>query len=225
LHSEKKEDKKEFDLSTIISSALAQEREFLEMRERKKEIIDKIKRNIALARISADDLLNYADSLLIISAWEESRQHLTECLRTRFFVILIYFLLNDEKHLSKVVKLFDKTIEKVKNEALTWKDYDKAYLFETIKFLRDFLISTFKVMPGEVDYITKVHPLIRDVPRIMVLSIKGELSSDAINKKFGEFEKFAKEHNLLEQWQTVREIYEVLRACFMMRGAVSDTSE
>ena len=210
------------DLTTIISSAMHRRTEIDRMLSKKKEIIENVSAMLKENAIDRDSLLNYADSLLMISEWEKSERKLIGSLESKLIVILIYKLLGDEKHLETAVNSFNNILNEVREEALAWKDFDRAFLLEVFDLLKDLILQGTEARIKEISYMPKVYPLIRDMPDLLVSVLKEERSVTDLMDAFNRYENFAEENNLLEEWKTIKRIFGLIQVYSRMRGAVTD---
>ena len=210
------------DLTTIISSAMHRRTEIDRMLSKKKEIIENVSAMLRENAIDRDSLLNYADSLLMISEWEKSERKLIGSLESKLIVILIYKLLGDEKHLETAVNSFNNILNEVREEALAWKDFDRAFLLEVFDLLKDLILQGTEARIKEISYMPKVYPLIRDLPDLLVSVLKEERSVMDLTDAFNRYENFAEKNNLLEEWKTIKRIFGLIQVYSRMRGAVTD---
>ena len=210
------------DLTTIISSAMHRRTEIDRMLSKKKEIIENVSAMLRENAIDRDSLLNYADSLLMISEWEKSERKLIGSLESKLIVILIYKLLGDEEHLETAVNSFNNILNEVREEALAWKDFDRAFLLEVFDLLKNLILQGTEARIKEISYMPKVYPLIRDMPDLLVSVLKEERSVTDLMDAFNRYENFAEENNLLEEWKTIKRIFGLIQVYSRMRGAVTD---
>ena len=210
------------DLTTIISSAMHRRTEIDRMSSKKREIIENVSAMLRENAIDRDSLLNYADSLLMISEWEKSERKLIGSLESKLIVILIYKLLGDEKHLETAVNSFNNILNEVREEALAWKDFDRAFLLEVFDLLKDLILQGTEARIKEISYMPKVYPLIRDLPDLLVSVLKEERSVMDLTDAFNRYENFAEKNNLLEEWKTIKRIFGLIQVYSRMRGAVTD---
>jgi len=210
------------DLTTIISSAMHRRTEIDRMLSKKKEIIENVSAMLKENAIDRDSLLNYADSLLMISEWEKSERKLIGSLESKLIVILIYKLLSDEEHLETAVNSFNNILNEVREEALAWKDFDRAFLLEVFDLLKNLILQGTEARIKEISYMPKVYPLIRDMPDLLVSVLKEERSVTDLMDAFNRYENFAEENNLLEEWKTIKRIFGLIQVYSRMRGAVTD---
>jgi len=210
------------DLTTIISSAMHRRTEIDRMLSKKKEIIENVSAMLRENAIDRDSLLNYADSLLMISEWEKSERKLIGSLESKLIVILIYKLLGDEEHLETAVNSFNNILNEVREEALAWKDFDRAFLLEVFDLLKNLILQGTEARIKEISYMPKVYPLIRDMPDLLVSVLKEERSVTDLTDAFNRYENFAEKNNLLEEWKTIKRIFGLIQVYSRMRGAVTD---
>jgi len=221
-----KDQKKINDLSTIVSFALKKQVESKKMREKKNEILTKITEMLKSGNINLDELINYADSLQILSEWEKSEKKISESLESKFIVLLIYKLINDKEHLDKIITSFNSSLDELIKETLAWKHYDRAYLIETLYLLRDaVIIGTDNLNKRTVEYLPKVHPFIRDLPEILISYLSSNKSIADLKNAFERYEKFSEENNLLDIWHTIKRLLDLTRVYLRMKGAVSESHD
>lgn len=215
--------KKIDDLSTIISFALKKQAEFKKMREKKNEILLKIIRMLESGSINVDELINYADSLQMLSEWEKAEKKISESLESKFIALLIYKLIDDEEHLSKLLTSFNSSLNDLIKETVAWKQYDRAYLMETLYLLRDVVIvGPNNLSRRTIEYLPKVHPFIRDLPDILISYLSSTKSIADLKSAFERYEKFSEENNLLDIWQIIKKLLDLIQIYLRMKGAVPE---
>jgi len=218
----KKKDISEKDLSTIISSAMVKKKELEEMIKRKEKIISDIVDLFTSEQIDHEKLSQYADSLFMISEWEKGENRLTRSLESKLYILLIYKFLDDKEHLEKILETFNQLLDQIKNETLSWKDYDRAFLFEVYGFLRDLIVYREEAKVISPEYISLVYPNIRDLPKTIVLYLKKKINKEEFVKSFKDYEEFASKNNLMEQLEIIKNFVPLIQAYWKMTGAVSD---
>lgn len=211
------------DLSTIVSFVLKRQVESQKMQEEKSKILANITEMLKTSNINRERLVNYADSLQILSEWESSEKKMMESLESKFIAILIYHLINDKEHLTKLINRFNILLKETLQEVLAWKQYDRAYLLEIFNLLRDaILMGPDKVEIVKVEYISKVHPYIRDVQEIILAYLSSEKSIADLKNAFNRYETFSEENGLADIWGKVKRLVSLTRDYLRMRGAVAE---
>ncbi len=215
--------KKSDDLSTIISFALKRQLESKKMKEKKDVILSRITDIIKSGNINYDEVIHYADSLLMTSEWEKAEKKITDSLESKFIALLIYRLLDDKEHINKLLEGFNSLLRQIINEALAWKNYDRAYLIQTFNILRDAILAgPDNLQIKEPEYLSHVHPYIRDLPSMLVSYLSSRKSIAGLKNAFERYEKFSAENNLMDIWEIIKKLVDLTCTYLRMKGAVTE---
>lgn len=211
-------------LSIILASIIKKQKSSAELEEERERILKEIEKYLSNEKpLSRDVLLNYADILSMIAEWERSEKKLTKHVETSLLAMLVYSLLNDAKK-DELYQKITKRLQELEKEALTWKNWDRAFLYRVLSILAE-IISRNAKPQLTVTYLSKVYPTIRDFPSTIIEGLFCEKTSKDVENKFNTYKEFANKNNLDNIFKIIVRMYGLTKLYLRMKGAISDSND
>ncbi|MHA1590758.1 MAG: hypothetical protein ACTSVA_09225 [Candidatus Njordarchaeales archaeon] len=193
------------DLRDNLSFLLHKLNNLKELEKKKEELLRLLQEHLESEKIDSEKLVYIGDQLSEIGYHEIKNNRRLQGILSLISALVAYKLANDIESASKSYKLLSNILANLENEALSWREWDAAFIIHIIYMISEGVFRE-KEKEKPVKYLKNVHPLLIELANMVNNLVKESCQVTVLEDIVKRTEEIAKKYGFENIWHTFKDI-------------------